>query len=272
MDRLYEEFVERGRRRGGRGRSLAELKALFDEPPPNVSRRVSPRDTLYVPEWQEHYFRVGNQALHCIRLAMIATGKLECPRILDLGCGYGRVLRVLRAAFPRACVTACDSDGDAANFCARAFRAVPVSLTESPEDTGFEEPFDLIWAGSLLGHLRHEAWPPWLRALDAWLKPGGLLAFACHGRESARWLQTGTSDYALGDASAVLRAYRTDGSGYQDYPAHTRKQYGVALSSPACVVRHLADYTRLRLVMYLEKGWNHHQDVVVAVQPGSPVL
>src|SRR4051812_20897648 len=60
-----------------------------------VDLRVDPHDAMHVGDG-EHYLRVGLSAMRCIRAATAGTPR----RILDLPCGHGRVLRMLRAAYP----------------------------------------------------------------------------------------------------------------------------------------------------------------------------
>ena len=81
--------------------------------------------------------------------------------ILDLPCGHGRVMRWLRATFPKASLTACDIDGDGVSFCAETFGARPALSSTDPEDLVLGT-FDLIWCGSLLTHLRPGDWDRWL--------------------------------------------------------------------------------------------------------------
>lgn len=54
-----------------------------------------------VPGAREHYFMVGRSALRCVEVAMFTVGKTRAARILDLSCGHRRVMRWLRAAFPK---------------------------------------------------------------------------------------------------------------------------------------------------------------------------
>jgi hypothetical protein len=78
--------------------SEANLHRLLDTQPANVNERVSPDDPA---RWggfnRERYLGVGNSALRCIRLALLAADRDDPRTILDLPCGYGRVLRTLQA-------------------------------------------------------------------------------------------------------------------------------------------------------------------------------
>src|SRR5215831_3504443 len=97
-----------------------------------------------------HYIAVGQSALRCVRTAMMAADKANVRKILDFASGFGRVSRVLTAAFPAAELTACDISRDAIEFCANAFGAKPVLSSEDPGEIEFRDKFDLIWCGTLL--------------------------------------------------------------------------------------------------------------------------
>jgi hypothetical protein len=64
----------------------------------NVVRDISPNDEMFQGD-ERHYFGVGRSALECIRrsldAAQVPADKIA--RILDLPCGYGRVMSAHRA-------------------------------------------------------------------------------------------------------------------------------------------------------------------------------
>src|SRR6185369_2876695 len=111
---------------------------------------ISPHDPMFTANSAGHYFDVSRSALSCIKLALLAADKTQVQRILDLPCGYGRVLRRLKAAFPQAVLTACDRDQDAVDFCALTFGATPVYSYDDHDSLIRSGTFDLIWCGSLL--------------------------------------------------------------------------------------------------------------------------
>ena len=47
--------------------------------------------------------------------------------ILDFGCGFGRVLRMLKAAYPEARLTAADVKREGVDFCARRHLGVSIA-------------------------------------------------------------------------------------------------------------------------------------------------
>src|SRR5438132_6598087 len=89
-----------------------------------VDSRISYNDGMYKGDG-EHYFRVGLSAIHCIDEALREAQIESVKNILDLPCGYGRVLRFLVHRFPQAHVTACELMPDAVRFCAETFGAKP---------------------------------------------------------------------------------------------------------------------------------------------------
>ena len=64
--------------------------------------------------------------MQLINQCLTAVGTQDVRRVLDFGCGHGRVMRVLKAALPDADLVACDIDEDALSFCAETFGAQPV--------------------------------------------------------------------------------------------------------------------------------------------------
>jgi SAM-dependent methyltransferase len=261
---LYEEFV---RQSPVAAAYFTKLRKLFDQQPHRISAEISPNDAMFVPEWREHYVGVGLEALRAIKLAMLAGNKSRIGSILDLPCGHGRVMRVLRSAFPDARITACDIDRDAVDFCAQTFGATPVYSHEDPDRIPVYDRFDLVWCGSLLTHVDAFAWPRFLRFFNQCVAPGGLFVFTVHGRESVQWVREGKCNYSLADVPAILNEYDRDGFGFQVYPAHPLPGYGISLSSPSWVANQVIEMTDLRLVLYLESGWDNHQDVVICQRP-----
>jgi tRNA1(Val) A37 N6-methylase TrmN6 len=106
-------------------------------------REVSPQDGMNVST-DDVYFGYGLGALAYIRLALQAAGADEPRNILDLPSGHGRVLRMLKAAFPDAELTACDLDRGAVDFCAKTFGAIPAYSAEDPTDLRLTGDYDLI--------------------------------------------------------------------------------------------------------------------------------
>ena len=239
-----------------------------------IIRTISPNDEMFAGKDVE-YFAVGQSALDCIRIGLQAAQKspAEVRRILDLPCGYGRVLRYLRAAFPQAEITACDILRDGVDFCASTFAAVPVYSHDDPAKIPLEhDAFDLIWVGSLFTHLDADLWSRFLGLFQALLRPGGALIFSTHGHGAYRNMITQSFDYGIPyyRKTVILYNYERRGFGYVTYPG-SRGYYGLSLSNPTWVLAHLARFRDLRLVHFAERSWANHHDCFVCVRnPDSP--
>ena len=226
---------------------------------------VSPNDAMMMGSYSA-YLAAGASALECVRRAQDESGKKLIESILDFGCGHGRVLRVLKAAFPEARLAACDIDRDGVRFCERTLGATPFLSREDPKDVRLEGEFDLIWCGSLLTHVDSDRGRSFLQLLESVLAPSGLLLFTVLGPTAAALLREGQligSPVEGGRVQVILQGYEQTGFGYSDYEGHTGQ--GLSLCSPAWVERLIETEGRLRLLRYDEAGWDGLQDVATCM-------
>jgi SAM-dependent methyltransferase len=225
-----------------------------------VDFRISPRDRMFDGSLPA-YLRVGESALECIRAVL---GERPVGSVLDFPCGHGRVLRVLRHAFPDARLAACDIDRDGVEFCRRLGAEGFVS-DEDPEQISIPGGFDLIWCGSLLTHLDAPRWSGFLRLFASLLSRDGVLVFTTHGRYVAERMAGGDT-YGLPDTTDVRDSYARTGFGYADYSNYDG--YGISVSSPAWV-RGLLGRLGLELIGFEERAWVDAHDVVAVVAQTS---
>ena len=244
---------------------IQTLKELFEQKEVNVSRTIAEGDGMYAGN-TEHYFHVGQSALQCIKLAMLAAEKGSLSRILDLPCGHGRVLRTIKAAFPKAQLTACDILEDGVDFCAKELGAIPVYAREQPEEIKISGQFDLIWCGSLLTHMDADRWMSFVSLFNSLLNPTGLLVFTTHGRWVIQRIRRGEENYGLeaDKLRTLLDDYDRQGFGFGNYFHSTT--YGVSASSPSWVCEQLEKLGNIRLLNFTERGWDNHQDVVACLR------
>ena len=97
-------------------------------------------------------------------------------RVLDFGCGWGRLTRLLARDVEPGRLFGCDPVEAILDQCRRD--GVPATLGRTefvPERLPFEESFDLVYAFSVFTHLSEAAHESCLRALHHSLAPGGLL-------------------------------------------------------------------------------------------------
>ena len=239
----------------------------------DVIRTISPHDNMNRedPSFPEEYWVAGRSALRAIKAGLDSAQKsvTDVRRVLDLPCGYGRVLRYLKAAFPHAEITACDVLQEAVDFCSSMFGAVPVYSHEDPSKIPVERNvYDLIWVGSLFTHLNSDRWDAFLERLASSLRDGGVLVFTTHGHYAYRRMKglEDLYDYGLPywRITKVLYRYERSGFGYGEYLG--TNGYGVSLSAPQWVVATLAKSPGLRCVFFSEDTWHGVQDVYACVK------
>jgi SAM-dependent methyltransferase len=216
-----------------------------------VVRTISSRDEMLAGHGRR-YFDLGREAVAEIRRVL----DFQPATILDLPCGHGRVLRWLRAQYPKAHITACDLNRDGVDFCAQTFGAVPVYGSENPQEVPLGS-YDLIWCGSLFTHLEH--WDDFLSVFRAHLR--GVLVFTTNG---ARVREVPYANFSDPDHVKVMQhGYDETGFGYVNYPGS--KSYGLSVSHPDWVKDQLAGF---ELVSFREGAWGGRQDVI-AVKPAT---
>jgi SAM-dependent methyltransferase len=167
---------------------------------------------------------------------------LEDARVLDFGCGWGRLTRFLARDVAPGRLYGCDPVQGILDVCAAT--RVPAVLARSefvPERLPFAERFDLAYAFSVFTHLSERAHQQCLTALHAALAPGGTLVVTVRPHEYLRF------NAALHHLAAVP----ADESRYlfaphPADPAHPQYEggemtYGEAVITPAYVREHWAD-------------------------------
>lgn len=110
------------------------------------------------------------------RLGERYTGSLEEARVLDFGCGWGRLTRFLARDVPPGLLYGCDPAEQILDVCRET--RVPAQLARSefvPSRLPFDETFDLAFSFSVFTHLSEKASMACLEALHAGLRPGGTL-------------------------------------------------------------------------------------------------
>lgn len=250
----------------------AELTGLVDQAMSTVDRTIAPDDSMYGGN-DEHYFGVTRDALRATLQALHGAGRPDPARVLDFGCGYGRVLRAFRAAFPEAELVACDLDPAAVAQCVSAYDARPLAAAVDVDLIEQVHDVDLIWCGSVFTHLDAPQWGPLLRYFGRALRPGGLAVVTTHGRRVAwRMQNVDGRTYGLAEPvlNRVLATYYASGFGYGDYPG--QDGYGISLSSPGWAADKVLETPDLRLVGYQEAAWDQHQDVVVLAKDANATL
>jgi SAM-dependent methyltransferase len=112
----------------------------------------------------------------CERFARHSDVPLGDARVVDFGCGWGRLTRFLARDVPAGHLYGCDPVEHILTVCRD--NRVPATLALSdfvPQRLPFDEHFDLVYAFSVFTHLSEPAHLACLGALHDSLRPGGIL-------------------------------------------------------------------------------------------------
>ena len=251
------------------------MKPLYDLSHLQPKLTLSPQDGMIWPGMEEQYFDLGRRALELVLFSAQLCDKPHYSDILDLPCGYGRVLRWLRAHYDYARITACDLDRCAVDFCAKEFGATPAYSQPDLRALPFAAEFDLIWVGSLLTHLPQAQWLEALDCFVGWTRECGVLMFTTQGRCFTSLLARGQKNVTENvDKPALLAEFARSGFAYQPYFEDKTGAYGVSATSPEWLQGVLQRYPNMIMRAYLEEAWGM-QDVVILYKKAGhyePVL
>lgn len=143
-------------------------------PPLALAERVGSLRGLEDP--LGHFDRYGVRLKRDIYAAIGWETAPVGARILDFGCGAGRLLRHLLPEARAGEVEGCDIDAASIDWIESAL-SPPLTVWQSSEAPPLPRPdghYDLVIALSVFSHLGAN-WPAWLIELHRVLKPGGLL-------------------------------------------------------------------------------------------------
>lgn len=239
--------------------ALASVMARYQAS--GVDLVIHPEDGMWSSA-PDCYWSVGKSALQCVLDALAMTWRDRDPgSILDLGCGYGRVGRHLRAAFPYARFFWCDVAG--AEFCAKRYGGVAIPSDPDPAVIKLP-PVDVMWVGSLFTHLTEQSTRRWLYTLADRLNPEGVLIATFHGRTSiATYRKTGT--LKPGTADQIEDECRRLGWAYQPYRTYENVEWGFSMTSAARLAEIGASIPGMRIAGIREAGWGNNHDVLTLI-------
>jgi SAM-dependent methyltransferase len=121
------------------------------------------------------------------RYAQASRRPLAKSRVLDFGCGWGRLTRFLARDVEPGALFGCDPVESILDVCRKS--GVPATLARSelvPDRLPFDQRFDLVFAFSVFTHLSEPAHERCLRALHSAIAPGGILVVTIRPPEYLR--------------------------------------------------------------------------------------
>jgi len=206
--------------------------------------------------------RSAYERLRTVLADYFDTSFERAERILDWGCGCGRVFSHLPAGLLDR-LTGIDIDGDNVGWCQATypdarFLAVPLQPPTTLEDGCF----DVVFAISVLTHLREADAEAWIRELQRITRPGAAVLVTILGETA--WLNSAiplenygryrTRGFAIDGKNNDLDDSDTDASGY--YNAFISRRF---------VYERFGVY--FQVLDVIAGGIGNHQDLVVLRRP-----
>jgi ubiquinone/menaquinone biosynthesis C-methylase UbiE len=179
--------------------------------------------------------------------------------VLDFGVGCGRVINNLSNRFGQWKFYGTDIDSELIKWCKSNLLNIDFTNNASLPPLHYSSRFfDLIYGISVFTHLDEELQHAWLSELKRVSKTGAVLILSVHGKSDVNLLSTTRQkelmDHGFLFSEGVKGRFKLDGlPDYYQTTFHT-KQY---------IINAWSKY--FRIVDYVEKGINGHQDAVVLI-------
>lgn len=237
-----------------------------------VDRTLHPEDHMFntAKNGWDDYHAVGVSAMQVIQSVLGSSPSHRVARIMDFGCGHGRVARHLRAFFPEAEMFFVDIDGEAAKFCAAQFNGTAITSSEDFSSLDLPKDIDLIWLGSVFTHLDYGRMNALFDILVSSLRPRGIIIATFRGEYLYRQMKAETEPNLKRKWTPLLRQYEAGGIGYLPYDAEKNPQWGLSLSSMDRIAGMGRRHADIRLIGYTETGWAAVHDVASWARAPAP--
>ncbi|MCC0005712.1 MAG: class I SAM-dependent methyltransferase [Methylobacteriaceae bacterium] len=195
---------------------------------PGLGGRAHYNDFMLSSTDAEHvggYRRGARQFVELLGRSLGEAGRdwSSIDACLEVGCGYGRIVRELRDRLDPSRIYVTDVIEEGARFTASEFGASAIPLIESSAET-MPGKFDLVYLLSVYTHLRRDLVARNLAAVARAMKSGGVAVFTTHGQGSAETAER-YEQYWL-DKGAVLQGMSAEGYYYERYPYYY-DEYGL---------------------------------------------
>jgi len=223
-----------------------------ESPPPLLRYRV------HGAFEEEVYREAGRVIADCVVAAWRRHLPVAEARVLDFGCGPGRVAVRVTERMPRCRLWGSDIDAEAVAWAQRHLADVGTfSVNDPSPPMRFDDgAFDVVYAVSVFTHLDEPVQLAWLEELARVIAKGGLLIATVHGAPAHASCRP-QERAELGRRGFCFRVDRTGRLKLDGLPDFYQTTF------------HTRDYVErmwtrgFRLVEYAEGGLHGHQDIVV---------
>lgn len=216
---------------------------------------------------REWFFESGQRSVADIeRLLAIVGRRLEDHgRILDFGCGCGRVMLWLSHMAGKSQLYGVDIDSAAIEWAAAHLPYATFQVNRPLPPLDFpDEFFDLVYSHSVMTHIDERYQDAWLGELCRVTRVGGLVLLSVHGEHALRYLEDQWRTRGI-DPTPLRRAWDIDGFVYLSDDEWTGGPfpdfYHTTFHAPGYVFAHWSDFFGIRA--YVPRGALDYQDFVV---------
>jgi 2-polyprenyl-3-methyl-5-hydroxy-6-metoxy-1,4-benzoquinol methylase len=133
-------------------------------------------------------------------------------RILDWGCGPGRIIRHFPISLPNAEISGTDYNGEYIKWCSKNLNKIDFSVNKIDPPTNYDDSFfDVVIGLSIFTHLSERSHNDWIAELYRIVKPGGFIFITTHGKAYYSKL-TSAEKKQFDSNDLVIREYSNEGN------------------------------------------------------------
>lgn len=184
-------------------------------------------------------------------------------RVLDFGCGCGRVLRFFRDERGPDRLTGTDIDPEAIAWCRENLKVANWDVNKDLPPTHYaDSSFDFIYAISVFTHLDESFQFAWLEELRRILRPGGWVILTVHGKSFHERLR-GNDRKILDENGFLYQVHQTGKLKLDGLPDYYQTAY------------HTQEYVKQKwsrffeVVRQVDRGICSNQDAVILRKAGQ---
>lgn len=248
-----------------------ELRRLLPVPPYELMARTGGAHSTE-RSWHER----GVHAAGCVFERLLDCGFTPAGRVLDFGCGSGRLLRPWTRFAGELELHGVDVDVEAIDWVRRWLPWVHAAVVEPfPPLPHGDGAFAAVFAFAVFSQIAAPVQRAWLGEIARVLAPGGLLMLTTHGVHCAERFAAGDVEHfpfpPAERVRADLAALRENGELFYPYPVADERSlpsryrdaglHGVAFVTPEHVRRHWL--ARFELVVHHEAPRGFQDEIVL---------